>query len=74
MQIDVSRYAPEVTPGEVEPGSATPLKLWLHSWRFLLTDSTGATVDHFGAQFPLQLSTTGIAPSYTFNIAGEAAR
>jgi hypothetical protein len=53
---------------------ATPLKLWLHSWRFLLTDSGGAMVDHLGAQFPFQVSAGGAAPSYTFNITGEATR
>jgi hypothetical protein len=53
---------------------ATPLKLWLHSWRFLLTDIGGATVDHLGAQFPFQVSANGVSPSYTFNITGEAPR
>jgi hypothetical protein len=51
---------------------ATALTLWLHSWRFLLTDSIGAPVNHLGAQFPFQVAANGTAPSYTFNITGEA--
>ena len=53
---------------------ATSLNLWLHSWRFLLTDSTGAAINHLGAQFPFQVAANGVAPSFTFNITGEAPR
>ena len=53
---------------------AAPLNLWIHSWRFLLTDATGATVNHLGAQFPFQATGSAAAPSYTFSIAGEAPR
>ncbi|MDE3166010.1 MAG: carboxypeptidase regulatory-like domain-containing protein [Acidobacteriota bacterium] len=54
---------------------ATPLKLWVHSWRFRLTDAIGAAVDRFGGEFPFQLTpNTAAAQSYTFDIAGEAGK
>ena len=56
---------------QVDVPYGTPLSIWLHSWRFLLTDSTGATIDHWGAQFPFQVPANGTAPTFVFTIAGE---
>jgi hypothetical protein len=56
---------------QVDVPYGTPLNVWLHSWRFLLADSTGGPIDHWGAQFPFQVGASSTAPSFVFNIAGE---
>jgi hypothetical protein len=57
---------------QVDVPYGTTLNLWLHSWRFLLTDSSGAALNRAGAQFPFQVAASSVPPSYVFNIAGEA--
>jgi hypothetical protein len=56
---------------QVDVPYGTPLNVWLHSWRFLLTDSTGATLDRRGARIPFEVAANGQAPSFVFTIAGE---
>ena len=56
---------------QVDVPYGTPLNVWLHSWRFLLADSTGGPIDHWGAQFPFQVGASSTAPSFVFNISGE---
>jgi hypothetical protein len=56
---------------QVDVPYATPLNVWLHSWRFRLTNSSGAIIPRSGGQFPFQVNATGAAPEFVFNIAGE---
>jgi hypothetical protein len=59
---------------QVDVPYGTALNVWLHSWRFRLSDSNGTAVNQAGAQFPFQVPGNGIAPTYAFTIAGEAGR
>jgi hypothetical protein len=52
----------------------TQLAVWLQSWRFLLSDSTGAAIDHWGARHPFLVALNGAPPSFVFHIAGELKR
>jgi Carboxypeptidase regulatory-like domain len=56
---------------QVDVPYGTALNVWLHSWRFLLTNSTGAAMNRLGAQVPFQVAVNGTAPTFVFNIAGE---
>ena len=56
---------------QVDVPYATPLKVRLHSWRFLLADSSGGEVDHWGTEFPFQVAVGASPPSYVFAISGD---
>jgi hypothetical protein len=57
---------------QVDVPYGTALNVWLHSWRFLITDSAGAPINRLGAKIPFQVLADGATPTFVFNIAGEA--
>ena len=55
---------------QVDVPYGTAMNVWLHSWRFFLTDSRGVALDQRGAQVPFQVALNGAAPTFIFNIGG----
>jgi hypothetical protein len=57
---------------QVDVPYGEPLSVWIHSWRFRLTDARGAVVSRTGGESPFQVARGDPAPAFTFTIGGEA--